>query len=92
MAPVPGKHAEIRALPSNTAQLGMGWEIITSTIDLGLGIFDLIVMIGEWVHEYSKKRTAEAKAALMLEKGKKPKQPRSLKFLEEDPTMESNWI
>jgi hypothetical protein len=67
--------------PSNIAQLGMGWNIITGTIDLGLGIFDAIIMVREWIREYMKKKVVKVKAADALKRGKRQPtdlQPRSI--------------
>ena len=87
MAPIQRKNIAPDALPSNTAQLGMGWDIATGTIDLGLGIFDAIIMVGEWIREYAQKKAVEAKAGIMLKRGKKqgkPNQPRSLNVPEKN--------
>ena len=85
MAPVPAKHIAAEIPPSNVAQLGMGWDLTTGTIDLGLGLFDAIIMVGEWIREYTKLKAVEAKAAMILKRGKKQvksNQPRSLKIRE----------
>ncbi len=85
MAPI---HVASDVPPSNAAQLGMGWDIATGTIDLGLGIFDAVIMVGEWIREYAQKKAIEAKAAIVLKRGKKskPNQPRYLKLPREDIT------
>jgi hypothetical protein len=57
--------------PSNTAQLGMGWNIATGTIDLGLGIFDAIIMVGEWIREYTQKKLLRKKAEDIIRRGKR---------------------
>lgn len=93
MAPIRRKHIGSDTPPSNTAQLGMGWDIATGTIDLGLGIFDAIIMVGEWVREYAQKKAVEAKVAIMLKRGKKngkPNQQRSLKE-PEDNIIDVTW-
>jgi hypothetical protein len=87
MAPIRRRNIASDVSPSNTAQLGMGWDIATGTIDLGLGIFDAIIMVGEWIREYAQKKAVEAKAGIMLRRGKKqgkPNQPRSLNVPEKN--------
>jgi hypothetical protein len=92
MAPIRRERVASDAPPSNIALLGMGWDITTGTIDLGLGIFDAIIMVGEWIREYAQKKAVETKAAIMLKRGKKGKsnQPRSLKVSEEN-TITVTW-
>jgi hypothetical protein len=85
MVPVRGHNAD--APPSNFAQLDMGWNIATKTIDLGLGLFDVFILVGDWIDEYVKRKAAEAKAAEITRRSKrrgKPNQPRSLKLTQED--------
>jgi hypothetical protein len=69
MAPVLVRRTD--DLPSNTAQLGMGWNIATGTIDLGLGVFDAIIMVGEWVREYTQKKLLRKKAEDIIRRGKR---------------------
>lgn len=57
--------------PSNIAQLGMGWNIGTGTIDLGLGIFDALIMVGEWIREYTQKKLLRKKAEDIIRRGKR---------------------
>jgi len=59
--------------PSNSAQLGMGWNIGTGTIDLGLTLYDGLIMIGEWLQDYTKQKRREAKKAYTLRRGKRPR-------------------
>jgi hypothetical protein len=59
--------------PSNSAQLGMGWNIATGTIDLGLALYDGLVLIGEWIHDYGKQRRREFKKADIIQRGKRPR-------------------
>jgi hypothetical protein len=61
MAPVgPGKFQGTDP-PTNIAQVGMGWNIITGTIDLGLGIFDAIILVQEWLHDWGRKKARQLK-------------------------------
>jgi hypothetical protein len=69
MAPVLVRRTQ--EVPSNTAQLGMGWNIATGTIDLGLGIFDAIIMVGEWIREYTQKKLLRKKAEDIIRRGKR---------------------
>jgi len=76
MAPVPRNPGKLEKPPTNIAQMGMGWNIVTRTIDLGLGLFDAILMIGDWFRERAKANAVKAKAADILRKGKRrPIQP-----------------
>jgi hypothetical protein len=87
MAPARGKHITEATPPTNIAQLGMGWDLATGTIDLGLGLFDAIIMVGEWIREYGKRKAAKTKAEIMLKRGKKQgnsKRTRSLKFFDDN--------
>jgi hypothetical protein len=79
--------------PSNVAQLGMGWNIVTGTIDLGLALFDAILMIGEWTREYVKKKALKLKAAETLRRGKRPKQnqPRSIDLAQLGDPIHARW-
>ena len=67
MAPVPSRATP----PSNIAQLGMGWNIVTGTIDLGLEVFDAIIVVGTWIRGYMQKKALAAKAADLKERGKR---------------------
>lgn len=92
MAPARGKHIAEATPPTNVAQLGMGWDLVTGTIDLGLGVFDAIIMVGEWIREYAKRKAVKTKAEIMLKRGKKQgnsKRTRSLKFF--DDSTEVKW-
>jgi len=57
--------------PTNIAQLGMGWNIITGTIDLGLGIYDAIILLKEWLYQRGRKKAKEKKEAEMRRRGRK---------------------
>ena len=45
--------------PTNIAQLGMGWNIITGTVELGIAIYDTIIMVTEWIREWKKSSEKE---------------------------------
>jgi hypothetical protein len=45
MAPVPSSHDP----PTNIAQMGMGWNILSGTIDLGLTVFDAVFIVKDWI-------------------------------------------
>lgn len=93
MAPVKRHLVARDSPPSNVAQLGMGWDIVTGTIDLGLGFFDTIIMIGEWIREYVKKKALKAKEAGILRRGRRRKQnqPRSIDLVHHGDPMHAKW-
>jgi hypothetical protein len=62
---------EAGGAPTNIAQLGMGWNIITGTIDLGLGIYDAIILLKEWLYQRGRKKAKEKKEEEMRRRGKK---------------------
>jgi len=70
MAPVPAQES-----PSNIAQLGMGWNIATGTIDLGLTFFDAIFVVRDWIHDFLKHKARQTKKAELIQKGKRRPQP-----------------
>jgi hypothetical protein len=72
--------------PSNIAQLGMGWSIATGTIDLGLELFDAIILVGTWIKGYIRKKALEAKTADIIQRGKqKPGiKPRAIQYPQDD--------
>lgn len=84
MAPVPTAWRDpgkAEKPPTNVGQMGMGWNLMTGTIDLGLELFDTILMIGDWVRNRKKTHAVEAKAADILRRGKRrPLQRRSINF------------
>jgi len=57
--------------PTNIAQVGMGWHIITGTIDLGLGIFDAIILVQEWLYQWGRKKSQELKEKEVKRRGRK---------------------
>jgi hypothetical protein len=71
MAPIRVTRVQPDVPPSNIAQMGMAWDVATGTIDLGLGFFDAIIMVGEWIREYRKRKSIAEKAAIQLKRGKK---------------------
>jgi hypothetical protein len=87
MAPVPEawrNPGKAEKPPTNVAQMGMGWNLMTGTIDLGLELFDTILMIGDWVRNRNKAHAVKAKAADILRRGKRrPLQRRSINFATE---------
>ena len=95
MAPVSKYVAGIRdAPPSNSAQLGMGWNIATGTVDLGLGLYDAIIMVGEWIRDFARRRKLEAKKENLRRKGQRPRkiQPRSIENITYlDHLTNANW-
>lgn len=76
MAPVPAPHEG----PSNIAQLGMGWNIATGTIDFGLTFFDAIFVVGDWIKDFIKHRARQAKKAELIRKGKRRPQRRAVQL------------
>jgi len=66
MAPVPAQEA-----PSNIAQLGMGWNLATGTIDLGLTFFDAIFVVRDWIRDFLKHKARQTKKAELIRKGKR---------------------
>jgi hypothetical protein len=62
---------EPKALPTNIAQAGMGWNIITGTIDLGLGIFDGIILVQEWLYQWGRQKSKELKEMDIRRRGRK---------------------
>jgi hypothetical protein len=72
MAPAPKISRGPDAPPSNSAQLGMGWNIATGTIDLGLALYDGLIMIGEWLRDYTKLLSRKRMKAEMQRKGRRP--------------------
>jgi len=84
MAPVPKEWrspGKLEKPPTNVAQMGIGWNIVTGTIDLGLELFDAILMIGDWFRDRKRAHAIKAKAADMLRRGKRrPLQSRSINF------------
>ena len=63
--------AEHEKPPTNIAQVGMGWQIITGTIDLGLGIFDAIILVQEWLYQWGRKKSQELKEKEVKRRGRK---------------------
>jgi hypothetical protein len=61
----------------------MGWNIVTGTIDLGLELLDAIAVVAAWIHGHRTKKAAQAKAATILQRGKRkrPIQPRKVQNL-----------
>jgi len=70
MAPM-SRQAEHEKPPTNIAQVGMGWHIITGTIDLGLGIFDAIILVQEWLYQWGRKKSQELKEKEVKRRGRK---------------------
>lgn len=87
MPPTPSRAAP----PSNIAQLGMGWSIVTGTIDLGLELFDAIILVGTWINGHSRKKALAAKAAEIIQRGKrKPAMtPRAIQYPQDD--IRAHW-
>ena len=74
MAPLPNTGDPRIVPPTNIAQLGMGWNIVTGTIDLGLGLYDAIILVGDLIREYAK--TIKKNNAKPLAQGRRrPTQP-----------------
>jgi hypothetical protein len=76
MAPVPSSHDP----PTNIAQMGMGWNILSGTIDLGLTVFDAVFVVKDWIREFTKHRAKKAKQVEIIKMGKRPPQRRSVQF------------
>jgi hypothetical protein len=72
--------------PSNIAQLGMGWSIVTGTIDLGVELFDAIILVGTWIKGYSRKKALAAEAAEIIQRGKRKPAitPRAIQYPQDD--------
>jgi hypothetical protein len=66
---------EVASLPTNIAQVGMGWNIITGTIDLGLGIYDAIILLKEWLYERRRKKAKNKEEEEMRRRGRKHRPP-----------------
>jgi hypothetical protein len=64
--------APIESSPTNVAQMGMGWNIVTGTIDLGLSLYDAILMVYSWIRDHNKKRARNAKEMELIRLGKLP--------------------
>jgi hypothetical protein len=71
MAPLIQQLNDPKAPPTNIAQAGMGWNIITGTIDLGLGIFDAIILVQEWLYQWGRKRSKELKEMEIQRRGRR---------------------
>jgi hypothetical protein len=76
MAPVQSHHEA----PSNIAQLGMGWNIATGTIDLGLTFFDAIFVVKDWIRDFLKHKALRARKEELIRKGKRIPQRRSIQL------------
>jgi hypothetical protein len=72
--------------PSNIAQLGMGWNLASGTIDLGLELFDAIILVGTWIKGHMRKKALAAKAAdiILRGKGKLGITPRAIQYAQDD--------
>jgi hypothetical protein len=57
--------------PTNIAQLGMGWDVVTGTIDLGLGLYDAIIMVGEWIREAAQKAKKKNREEAIAQRGRR---------------------
>jgi hypothetical protein len=57
--------------PTNIAQLGMGWNLITGTIDLGLGIYDAVILLKEWLYQRTRNKAKEKEEEEMRRRGRK---------------------
>jgi hypothetical protein len=38
--------------PSNLAQMGFAWNVLTGTVDLGIALYDAIIVAEQWLNEY----------------------------------------
>jgi hypothetical protein len=85
MTPVPKVIAPLDS-PTNIAQVGMGWNLATGTVDLGLELFDAILVVGAWIQGYVKHKAIQANAADILRRGKRrrPVETRSLQNTEDN--------
>jgi len=63
--------------------MGMGWNIVTGTIDLGLEVFDVLILLGDWIRNRKRTHATKLKAEEILRKGKRRRpEPRSIKLSE----------
>jgi hypothetical protein len=75
MAPISQRGSFQDEPPSRIAQVGLFWNISTALIDFGLSVFDMFIVVQEWVRNREKKEKKKAKA----EKYKRPRPPETLR-------------
>jgi hypothetical protein len=93
MAPLIQQLNDPKAAPTNVAQVGMGWNLITGTIDLGLGVFDAIILMQEWLYQWGRKKSKQLKEMDIQRRGrrnrKEPVQKRDFVISEDE--LSINW-
>jgi len=96
MAPV-FQSKEHERPPTNIAQAGMGWHIITWTIDLGLGIFDALILAQEGLYDWARKKAEHLKENEIKRRGRKnlpstKREKRSVIPDGDEFSVQANWV